>query len=162
MQDEPSEEYFLIALSRSPRWHDQAVAFRKINDERLFRKWTNPSDSMRRPYHSLRDFAQAMGISVSHIYKRIQLSEDPRFPLLKGVPVDMSFALRLYDIPLDDPLFEILIILLRLGCFQDEVQTVLDSTNPMDAALQLKRAKLQQTAEDLARLHALLPERTKT
>jgi hypothetical protein len=148
----PSQEE-LVHQIQNGRWQERAMALFLIHKHKLFAQWPGPRGV---PYKSFPYFCADIGSSGQVGYDLGKIAADPRFPLIFDLDMNIGLARELIRIPQDNPLFEILALLMELGETEDFAYALMASNPPLTELTQLVETKIKQKELCLRRLKKII------
>ena len=149
----PSQQE-LIHHIQNGRWQERATALFLIREHKLFAQWTGPRGVA---YKSFPYFCADIGSSGQVGYDLGKIAEDPRFPLIFDLEdLNIGLAREMTRIPQDNPLFEILALLLELGATDDFAYALMAANPSLTELTQLVETKIKQKELCLRRLKKII------
>lgn len=136
----------------------------EIRDNNFYRQWTY-RDTEKNPgriYPSLGAFAEDLPQPIPYktSYGTAKLAEAThfqRYELLRTAPINLAFAKRLYELPIDHPLIELLLHYMHLGGREEEATRVLrDEADPIATTRDLLKERLAQLPDLITHIRSLL------
>jgi hypothetical protein len=138
-------------------WQVRAEALLEIRNHHYYRLWSYrdteknaKAGNLGRCYPSLGAFTEDLDLPITYktSYGTAKLAEAPHFQryfLLRTAPINITFAKRLYELPVDHPIIEPLLLYMHLGGREEEAMRILkDEDQSLQAAKELLRVRLSE------------------
>jgi hypothetical protein len=140
-------------------WQEQALALHHIHTTKIWRNYRKKDDG--EPYESFTQYAdKALHLAHQTVYKRIALASSPRFKNLSDLTVSINLAKSLIEEDVEEWVFNVLVVLLKLGVPEKEIQRIIESNSPREEAQNLataRRNELKSVTKQLDKLLKQLP-----